>query len=75
MNYKISTPPIFRKALQSPNNDDPTLPSPFAGCELDDGMHLDSTPVHPRVGENFLLTVTEGMCLFQMRILSFKWNS
>ena len=59
INYKISTPPISRKDLRSPS-DDSTLPSPFARCELDDGMRLDSTPVHPRVGENFLLTVTEG---------------
>ena len=29
-------------------------------CELDDGMHLESTPVHPRVGDNFTLVVTEG---------------
>ena len=30
------------------------------GCKRDEGMRLDSIPVHPRVGESVVITVTEG---------------
>ena len=59
-NYKIPSPSSSRKCLRASPSTNSTLPFPFAGCELDDGMRLDSTPVHPKVGETFILTVTEG---------------
>ena len=60
INYKISSPSTSRKSLQASSSTNSTLPSPFIRCELDNGMHLDSTPVHPKVGETFILSVTEG---------------
>ena len=58
-NYKISSP-AFKKTLQASDNAHPILPPPYTGCERDEGMRLDSTPVHPRVGGSFGITVTEG---------------
>ena len=53
-NYKISA--SSKRASESTN---PPLPPPDTGCERDGGMRLNSTPVSPRVGENFVITVTE----------------
>ena len=54
-NYKI--PSTSKRASDSAS---PELPPPYIGCERDGGMRLNITPVSPRVGENFTITVTEG---------------
>ena len=53
-NYKFSS--SSKRDSESTN---PPLPPPDTGCERDGGMRLNSTPVSPRVGENFVITVTE----------------
>ena len=81
-NYKISSSSTSRKSLRALNSMNSTLPSPFAGCEFDDGMHLESTPIHPKVGENFILTVTEGNVstadediVIQMELMNYMGES
>lgn len=81
-NYKIFSPTTTRKSLRASSSMNSTLPSPFAGCKLDDGMHLESTPVHPRVGENFILTVTKGNVsaadediVIQMELMNYMGES
>ena len=51
--YKI--PSVSKRASGSP-----VLPPPYTGCEREGGMRLNSTPPSPQVGEDFIITVTEG---------------
>ena len=52
--YKISS--ISKRQA----SDSPSLPPPYVGCEREGGMRINSTPPSPRVGENFIITVSEG---------------
>ena len=51
--YKISS--ITKRGSESP-----ILPPPYAGCEREGGLRINSTPAIPRVGENFTITISEG---------------
>ena len=53
-NYKI--PSTSKRALDDAS---PELPPPYTGCERDGGMRLNITPTSPRVGEDFIITVTD----------------
>ena len=80
-NYKISSPAYTStKVLRDLNG----LPSPYnnyAGCELDDGMCLESMPVHPRVGENFTVSMAMGNnipvehIVIEMELMNYKGES
>ena len=52
-NYKISS--VSKRDSESPD-----LPPPYTGCEREGGLRLNSTPLHPLVGENFVITVSNG---------------
>jgi len=57
-NYKIGS--SSKKSARASDSTNPVLPPPYTGCERDGGMRLTSTPLRPRVGEDFVLTVSEG---------------
>ncbi|MBA4719388.1 MAG: hypothetical protein HRO68_09955 [Nitrosopumilus sp.] len=53
-NYKI---PTTKRDSESAS---PSFPPTYTGCEREGGMRINSVPPNPRVGEDFVITVTEG---------------
>ena len=70
-NYKISS----GSKRSSRATDSPILPPPYIGCERDGGMRISSTPLTPKVGENFMLSVTEGNVSVEDTVIRMElWN-
>ena len=70
-NYKISSG--SKRSTRASEN--LILPPPYIGCERDGGMRISSTPPSPRVGENFMLSVTEGNVSVEDTIIRMElWN-
>ena len=75
-NYKIPT--TSKRA--SDEEEALILPRPYVGCERDGGMRLSVTPLSPMVGEDFMLTVTEGNVstedtVIRMELMSYMGES
>ena len=67
-NYKV----LFGSSQAS---DNPILPPPYIGCKRDGGMRISSTSLTPKVGKNFMLSVTEGTVSVEDTIIRMElWN-
>ena len=64
INYKIA-----QGDFESTN---PIFPPPYIGCERSGGLRLSSTPPRPKVGESFVLTVTEGNVSVQATVIQME---
>ena len=64
INYKIA-----QGDFESTN---PILPPPYIGCERSGGLRLSSTSPRPKLGESFVLTVTEGNVSVQATVIQME---
>lgn len=65
--YNYNKPEVITNSYKIPSESKrasdsitPVLPPPYTGCERDEGLRIASTPISPRVGDNFVITITEG---------------
>ena len=67
-NYKVPY-------VNSQASDSLILPPPYIGCKRDGGMRISSSPLAPKVGKNFMLSVTEGTVSVEDTVIRMElWN-
>ena len=72
LNMSLATTRFLYHQREIQRSTNPPLPPPDTGCERDGGMRLNSTPVSPRVGESFVISVNEVSVPFENIVLRME---